>query len=174
VVHRSGRNKSRRETAGYPLDAPARGRSASPLAVMDTQRHGLNLILALVAVFSAAPSYGEDRCPGVALTEIRSLEKLPNQIRRLLPSATRGVDGIADRGDPFNVTDVVAHDLPMRRFTLAAVGATCAVIAVEYGGRAHGFELTEYRLTDAVWHTVGRHSVSVEPKSTKDLLIEAP
>jgi len=55
---------------------------------------------------------------------------------------------------------------------LAAVGATCAIVAVEYGGRAHGFELTEYRLTDGGWHFIGGHTVSEEPKSTKDLLTE--
>jgi hypothetical protein len=137
---------------------------------MDTHHYGLNLILALLVVFSAAPSCGKDRCPGEVLTEIRSLEKLPTPLRRLLPNATRGLDGIADRGGPFNATDAVTHDFPMRRFTLAAVGATCAVIAVEYGGRGHGFELTEYRSTDVGWHSIARYIVYDEPKSTTDLL----
>jgi hypothetical protein len=79
------------------------------------------------------------------------------------------VGGIADRGDRFNVTDVVDPTLPMRRFTLAAVGTTCAIIAVEHGGRGHGFELTEFHLTDAGWHPTSRHTRFDEPKSIKDL-----
>jgi hypothetical protein len=147
-------------------------RSTFPLAVMGTQSHCLNLVIALVAVFAAAPSQGEGRSLGVALTEVRSLEKLPNQLRRLLSSTTRGRDGIADRGGGFNVTDLVNHELPMRRFALAAVGLTCAVVAVEYGGIAHGFELTEYRLTGTRWEPIGRHIVFDEPKSINDLLTE--
>jgi hypothetical protein len=81
------------------------------------------------------------------------------------------MDGIADRGGRFNVTDVAVHDWPMRRFVLAAVGTSCAVVAVEYGGRAHGFELTEYRLTAEGWKADERRTLSSEPKSTKDLLV---
>jgi hypothetical protein len=134
------------------------------------QRHSLGAILACFAVIGALPAHAEDRCSGVAITEVRSLKALPNQLRHLLPSATSGQDGIADRGGRFNVTDVTDHELPMRRFVLAAVGASCAVIAVEYGGRAHGFELTEYRLTDEAWKATQHRTVLGEPKSTKDLL----
>jgi hypothetical protein len=58
----------------------------------------------------------------------------------------------------------------MRRFVLAAVGTSCAVVAIEYGGRAHGFELTEYCLTSEGWNAGERHALSSEPKSTNDLL----
>jgi hypothetical protein len=137
---------------------------------MNMQRHSLGAILAFSAVFAAPPAHAEDRCSGVAVAEVRSLKALPNQLRHLLPNATSGLDGIADHGDRFNVTDVTDHGLPMRRFVLAAVGASCAVIAVEYGGRAHGFELTEYRLTDGAWKAVQHRTRLGEPKSTKDLL----
>ncbi|MGP0056362.1 MAG: hypothetical protein ACLPQI_12480 [Steroidobacteraceae bacterium] len=138
---------------------------------MNMQRHSLVVVLAFSAVFVAPPTYAEDRCSGAAaVTEVRSLEALPNHLRHLFPSATSGVDGIADRGGRFIVTDVIDHDWPMRRFVLAAVGASCAVVAVEYGGRAHGFELTEYRLTGGEWKAVERRTLSSEPKSTKDLL----
>src|ERR1700722_19809418 len=137
---------------------------------MHMQRHSLGAILAYFAVFAALPAHAEDRCSGVAITEVRSLKALPIQLRHLLPGATSGPDGIADRGGRFNVTDVIDHDLPMRRFVLAAVGTSCAVIAVEYGGGTHGFELTEYRLTDEAWKAVQHRAVLGEPKSTKDLL----
>lgn len=139
---------------------------------MHMQRHSLGAILAFFAVFAVLRAHAEDRCYGVAVAEVRSLKALPDQLRHLLPSATTGLDSIADRGDRFNVTDVSDHDLPMRRFVLAAVGASCAVIAVEYGGRAHGFELTEYRHTDEAWKAVQHRTVLGEPKSAKDLLTE--
>ena len=138
---------------------------------MNMQRYSfVVIILALSAVFGAPPTRAEDRCSGATVTEVRSLEALPIQLRRLFPSSTSGVDGIAERGGRFNATDVIVHDWPMRRFVMAAVGTSCAVVAVEYGGRAHGFELTEYRLTGEGWKAGERRTLSIEPKSTRDLL----
>jgi hypothetical protein len=137
---------------------------------MHMQRDSRGAILACFAIFAALPAHAEDRCSGVAITEVRSLDALPIQLRHMLPGATSGPDGISDRGGRFNVTDVTDHDLPMRRFVLAAIGTSCAVIAVEFGGRAHGFELTEYRLTDEAWQAVRHRAVLGEPKSTRDLL----
>jgi hypothetical protein len=158
------------------LDLPGRRRPPDVRRIPATvkiQRHFLWTILVFAAPFAEAIAYGEERCSGVAVTEVRSLDKLPNPLRRLLPNSTSGLNGIADRGDRFNATDVVDDDLPMRRFSLAAVGTTCAVIAVEYGGRAHGFELTEYRLTGTGWNSIAHHAVFNEPKSVKDLLRDA-
>jgi hypothetical protein len=139
---------------------------------MNMQRHSFIVIILVFfsAFFVAPPTYAEDRCNGAAVTEVRSLEALPNQLRQLLPSSTSGVDGMADRGGRFNATDVIVHDWPMRRFVLAAIGTSCAVVAVEYGGRAHGFELTEYLLTGEGWKAGERRTLSSEPKSTGDLL----
>jgi hypothetical protein len=138
---------------------------------MISQRYVFAAVLGLAAAIETVPSFGDDRCSGVTVTEVRSLLTLPNQIRRLLPSDTHGLDGIADRGGRFNATDVVVdQDVPMRRFILAAVGTTCTVIAVEKGGRAHYFELTEYRLTATGWASHRRDAVFQEPKSASDLL----
>jgi hypothetical protein len=138
---------------------------------MNMQRYSfVVIILALSAVFGAPPTRAEDRCSGATVTEVRSLEALPIQLRHLFPSSTSGVDGIAERGGRFNATDVIVHDWPMRRFVMAAVGTSCAVVAVEYGGRAYGFELTEYRLTGEGWKAGERRTLSIEPKSTRDLL----
>lgn len=138
---------------------------------MNMQRYSfVVLILALSDVFVVPPTGAEDRCSGPTVIEVRSLDTLPKLLRHLLPSSTRGEDGIADRGGRFNATDVIDHDLPMRRFVMAAVGTSCAVVAVEYGGMAHGFELREYWLTGEGWKAGERHTLSIEPKSTKDLL----
>jgi hypothetical protein len=58
----------------------------------------------------------------------------------------------------------------MRRFSLAAVGKTCAVIAIEYGGIAHGFGLVEHHLTAGSWTSIRPIAVLEEPTSVHDLL----
>ncbi len=127
-------------------------------------------ILSIAPLLLMAPDLVGARCAGVALKEIRSLRGLPTELRRLLPKQTQGLDGIADSGERFNITDVVDHDLPMRRFTLAAVGDNCAVMAVEHGGYAHYFELIEYRLTGSAWRSLDSENVERKPTSIDDLL----
>lgn len=132
-------------------------------------------VIVALCMAMAAPSLAKNGCDATQLTEVRSLGELPSPIRRLLPVATRGLHGIADRGEDFNATDAVFDDtLPMRRFTLAAVGSTCALIGVEYGGIAHGFEVTEYRLTAVGWQSIWRRGVVREPNSVAELLRAAP
>jgi hypothetical protein len=110
------------------------------------------------------------RCPGVSASEVRSLNDLPNDLRKMLPGSETGFDGIADRDGPFNATDVVRPNVPTRRFNLAAVGAGCAVVAVERGGMAHHFELTEYRLMAGEWTEVRRWELLQAPRGISDLL----
>jgi hypothetical protein len=139
---------------------------------MGGNHHGLALLVTLAA-YCAECSNAAERCVGVAVTEVRSLASLPADIRKHFPANSSGLEGIADRGGSFNVTDDgIDHDLPMTRFTLAAVGATCAVIAVEHGGYAHSFELTEFRLSAGVWGIAGSRSVFAEPKAVHDLLVD--
>lgn len=125
----------------------------------------------LVSTSFAAASAG---CDSAQLVEIRSLAKLPSDIRRLLPSTNSGLDGIADRGARFNETDVIDRKLPMRRFTLAGVGATCALIAVEHGGFVSGIEVTEYHLTAGEWRPSWRRPIPREPSTVPELLRAAP
>jgi hypothetical protein len=133
-----------------------------------TPRRFLPYLAALLAV--AFPNLVGARCAGVPLREVRSLNGLPGELRRLLPERSTGLDGIADSGGDYNVTDVVDPKLPMRRFSLAAVGDDCAVIAVERGGYSHYFEVTEYRLVGGAWHSLGTENVGRKPNSTDELL----
>jgi hypothetical protein len=96
----------------------------------------------IVAAFAATRCYANDPCSGMDVSEVRSLAAIPAGIRQLL-------FGIADRGGRFNIGDALTPEtaeLPMRRLTLAAVGATCAVVGVEFGGIASGFDALEFRL----------------------------
>jgi hypothetical protein len=113
---------------------------------------------------------GADRCPVPGALKIESLTGLPAPLRALLPPVAHGPDGIADRGGRFNATDVGDGTLPRRRFSLAAVSGDCAVIATEYGGIAHGFEIAEYHLVQGRWNVTNRTSVFREPKTVVDLM----
>ena len=102
-------------------------------------------------------------------TAVTSLAGLPAPLRALLPSRSSGLDGIADRGNRFNATDVADRTLPSRRFTLAAVSRDCALIAIEYGGIARIFEIAEYHWVQGRWNVTNRISVFREPKTVLDL-----
>jgi hypothetical protein len=125
----------------------------------------------IFVVGALLPSLGiAARCSDQSLTEVRSLATLPAALRQLLPAQAQAPDGIADRGAPFNGTDVVDAKLPRQRFVLAAVGSSCAIIAVEHGGIAHNFVMTEFRLASSEWHRVSGEYVFREPASVDDLM----
>jgi hypothetical protein len=123
----------------------------------------------LLALFMAA-AIVHAGCPGVSLTEMRSLASLPVALRQLLPRQPQGLDGIAEPDSPFNATDAVNPKLPMRRFVVAAVGKDCAIVAVEHGGRGYNVEVYEFRLSEIVWHQVGLKYVFGKPVSVSDLV----
>jgi hypothetical protein len=78
--------------------------------------------------------------------------------------------GIADSDARFNVIDVIDPSLPMQKFLLAAVGETCAVIAVVHGGFVEFTTLTEYRWGDSGWAATSEIQTHGYPKSVHDLL----
>lgn len=118
----------------------------------------------------AYDSKGDEACAGETVAEAHSLKRLPDRLREQLPKS-HGLDGLADRGEGFNPTDVVNSALPMQRFVLAAVGRSCAVLAVQFGGIVNGFKLSEYHLSDlGSWQAVGCHLVFQEPTSARELL----
>lgn len=86
---------------------------------------------------------------GHALQEVRSLAALPTVIQSGLGSDRPGLDGIADRGRPFNRTDVVDHNLPMRRFIVAGTEGDTWLIALEHGGRGYRVEVFLFSALDA-------------------------
>lgn len=74
---------------------------------------------------------------GHQLREVTSLAALPAAIRKAIQADASGNDGIAERGQPFNVTDVVIGDKPMRRFITAGHAGDLWLVALEQGGIAH-------------------------------------
>jgi len=145
-------------------------RSTSSLDVMDGNTFKLCVLSAYCAIGALATVPVHARCVGESLVEVRSLVALPPGVRRLLPSETTGLAGIADAGADFNLTDVVDRQLSMKRFTLAAVGKTCALVGIEIGGYSHHYQIEEYRLVGAEWQLNGRDDVGGRPRSVDDLL----
>jgi len=96
-----------------------------------------------------------DRSPGTVawhghvLQEVRSVAQLPPAIRSSL-GVDRGPEGVADRGRPFNVTDVVDARLPMRRFLVAGHDVDTWIVAIEHGGRAYRVEVALFTADNPV------------------------
>lgn len=55
---------------------------------------------------------------------------------------TPSLDGIADAGGKYNITDVIDPALPMRRFLVAGLEDNAALIGIDRGGRGWGVEVT--------------------------------
>ena len=69
--------------------------------------------------------------------EVHSVEGLPMDVKRMLGRQKAGVEGLADKWEPFNKTDVIDARLPMRRFTTGGAGPSSALLAYEQGGRGY-------------------------------------
>jgi hypothetical protein len=125
---------------------------------------------AIAATIWCATCFADSPCPGVALTEVRSLTQLAPTLRQVLPQKADGLDGIVDRGANFNSGDALVANLPRQRFGIAAVSATCAIIAVEHGGIGLHTTMTEYHFTAAGWRPVAHGITGPSPGSMQDLL----
>src|SRR2546425_13315661 len=107
-----------------------------------------SVLVSLLSGFSlVATAQQHSACAGKPLTEAHSLEILPAQLNSLLGRDRSGLEGIADRNGKFNVTDVEDNKLAMRRFVLAGLSASCAIVAVERGARPQNYQGLEFGVT---------------------------
>jgi len=81
---------------------------------------------------------------GHTFREVRSLSRIPPALQESLGAGRPGTQGIADRGQPFNPTDVVDERLPMRRFVTAGTDGDDWLVAIEHGGRGHFLEVLQF------------------------------
>ncbi|MCL2309996.1 MAG: hypothetical protein FWC42_09065 [Proteobacteria bacterium] len=77
------------------------------------------------------------RWHGYSFHEVDSLSSLPAPLRQMLGTDVPGKGGIADKGQPFNITDVASGTLPMRRFLAAGNDGDVWLVALEQGGIAY-------------------------------------
>jgi hypothetical protein len=133
----------------------------------------LAYLIAFVACLSIAASCGAEAPVALnssSLTEVTTLAGLPDGIRNALGQDKSGLEGIAEKGARYNVTDVTDSHLPMRRFVVAGVSRDSAVVAVEHGGRARWYEAIRFSRKNSVWSKTERVPISREPRSLNDLL----
>ena len=84
---------------------------------------------------------------GHEFQEVGSLSALPLPIQKRLGVVKPGLDGVADKNQPFNATDVVDSSLPWRRFLAAGRENDVWLVALEHGGR--GYNVQAYLLSSA-------------------------
>lgn len=61
-------------------------------------------------------------------------------VRQELGALKPGLEGVADKGKPFNATDRLDGDLPRRRLLAAAQSKAGWLIALEHGGRGNNVQ----------------------------------
>lgn len=113
------------------------------------------LIVALAACAAKPVAPGPSPEPGAAssgpavpwqgheLREVTSLAALPASVRRAIGADKSGLEGVAERGKPFNAGDAVVEPLPMRRFITAGHGGDTWLVAFEQGGIVHSVTAIE-------------------------------
>jgi hypothetical protein len=97
-------------------------------------------ILLLIPLCSIAGSLVDWR--GYKFRDVQSISEIPRAIRDQLGATLSGLDGIADKDQPFNPTDVVDSSLPMRRFLVAGQDHDTWLVALEHGG--YGYNIQVY------------------------------
>jgi len=127
------------------------------------------LVMSSIVIASEQPS-----CSGKSLSEVRTLTALPNEVNSLLGQARAGMDGIADRGAKFNVTDVVDERFPMSRFVIAGINASCVLVAIERGGRAYRIELIVFDHGNGKWQLANSINIYRIPQSLQEMLTYLP
>ena len=103
----------------------------------------LKFKVALILIFSTLSALASEPVQswhGNTFQEIKSLADIPAAIQRKLGVAESGLGGVADRGQPFNATDVNDSALPKRRLLAAAREGDVWLIALEQGGRGYNVQ----------------------------------
>jgi hypothetical protein len=104
------------------------------------------------------------------LVEVRSIEGLPTDVKKILGRQKTGVDGIADKWEKFNTTDVIYDQLPMRRFIAGGSGPSSAVVAYEQGGRGYSIQAAAFALERSGWIKVGQWTLHENPYTLRGLV----
>jgi hypothetical protein len=132
------------------------------------------LLALLGAAASAASVPATVACGGLDYAEAASLKELPPEIRSALGAGAVGMDGIADRGERFNSSDVVDEKLPARRFAAGGFAPGRAVVFVERGGFAYRVEAIQFSIADGKASVAKRWTLSRKPAGLKEACAGEP
>jgi len=144
------------------------GRYTQELASM---KFRISLLLCAVFITSCVQDHTETvQWEGHALHEVRSLSALPASIQSALGVGRQVMEGVAERGGPFNVTDVVDSNLPMRRFLVAGIENDLALIALEHGGRGYGVEVFLFSVSAQQSTPKQKWTLLTRPGNLKDVV----
>ena len=102
--------------------------------------------------------------------EVYTIRSLPPSIQNALGVGRPGLEGIADRDDRFNPTDVVDSALPMRRFVLAGLSSDAVLVAVEHGGRGYNVQVSLIPLATGVAKPKDTWTLFKKPESLRELI----
>ena len=105
-----------------------------------------------------------------SLVEVRSIEGLPTDVKKILGRQKIGVEGIADKWEKFNTTDVMRDQLPVRRFITGGAGPRSALVAYEQGGRGYSIQAAAFALERSGWLKVGEWTLHENPYTLRGLL----
>lgn len=139
--------------------------TGSPVIV----RVRLAWVLAAFAAIPLGARAASPSCGTTPLEQVDSVTALSRELQSSLGVGNTGSDGIADRGDQFDATDV-RTGLAGRRYAMGAAGKDCAVVAIEVGGRGYRVERWVYRLDGAKWSPQFAGYLSKIPTSLGALL----
>ena len=122
------------------------------------------VMLLLLALIKDAVASDIDRVlDRRSLVQVRTLDGLPRDVNALLGQGKGGPDGIADRGQPFNKTDVVDSRLPMRRFIVGGSSLSAVLVAYEQGGRGSSVQALGFVLEPSGWKQIGQWTLKSTP-----------
>ena len=136
-----------------------------------TMKFRISLLLCAVFITSCVRDHAETvQWEGHALQEVRSLSELPVSIQGALGVGRQGMEGVAERGGPFNVTDVVDSTLPMRRFLVAGIENELALIALEHGGLGYNVEVFLFSVSAPQSTPKQKWILLTRPRNLKDVV----
>jgi hypothetical protein len=121
-------------------------------------------ILFAIATYAPAAALNDTKSEWVT---VRTVAAIPADVFEALLSHFGHERHLADRGEPFEGTDLHGTGLPSRRLVLAGHSATEWFVAYEHGGRAHHLDIVildrgpeGVRVALAVPSNAGRHDDS--------------
>lgn len=128
------------------------------------------LLCALFLPGSTVAKPEEAEWAGHTLQEVKNLRELPAGVQAALGVGKPALDGIADRGERYNATDVADSRLPMRRFLVGGFDDRTALIAVEHGGIGWGVIVYAFSYTAQRAAIDRKWNMSKKPESLRDLI----